>query len=185
MINPIREEESNVCNETVASALLYPPSERTAKCRTETAKPAKRVDFVSLKMVKESSLLYARRQIRSAEDAVALATPFLEDCDREHFVVIALDTKHQPTRIQVVSVGSLDATIVHPREVFKIAVLANASAIICLHCHPSGIPTCSPEDLAVTKRLCESGKILGLEVLDHIIVGDQGRFESLKAKGLM
>lgn len=174
-----------MCNETAAGAPLYPSCVRTTKRCKETAKPAKRVDFVSLKMVKESSLLYARRQIRCAEDAVSLAAPFLEDCDREHFVVIALDTKHQPTHIQVVSVGSLDATIVHPREVFKLAILANASAIICLHSHPSGIPTCSQEDAAVTKRLCESGKILGLDVLDHIIVGDQGRFESLKAKGLM
>ncbi|WDL99186.1 JAB domain-containing protein [Alicyclobacillus sp. ALC3] len=153
--------------------------------RSDAARSAKRVDFVSLKMIKESSLLYARRQVRCAEDAVSLAAQFLEDCDREQFVVIALDTKHQPTRIQVVSVGSLDATIVHPREVFKIAVLANSSAIVCLHCHPSGIPAHSPEDAAVTKRLCESGKILGIDVLDHIIIGDQGRFESLKAKGLV
>lgn len=164
--------------------VLYPtPGKHISDARKD--QPAKRVDFVTLRMVKESSLLYARRQIRCAEDAVELVHTFFDDSDREKFMVVVLDTKHRPTCINLVSIGSLDASIVHPREVFKTAVLANASGILCLHNHPSGDPTPSTEDIAVTRRLCDAGKILGIDVVDHIVVGDCGRFESLKAKGLM
>lgn len=145
---------------------------------------SKRVNIVTLRMVRESSFL-GPRQVKCAADAVEVARPFfLSDADRETMIVIALDTKHHPTCVHEVSVGSLDATIVHPREIFKTALLANASGIICLHNHPSGDPTPSIEDLAVTKRLQDAGKLLGVELIDHIVVGN-GRFESLKAGGLM
>ncbi len=97
-------------------------------------------------------------------------------------VVIALDTKAQPNSISTCSMGTLNASLVHPREVFKSAILSNAHSILLAHNHPSGDPTESMEDIKITERLVEAGKIIGISVLDHIIVGD-GNYISLKEKG--
>lgn len=145
---------------------------------------AKRVSIVTLKMVRETSILYQNRQINSPQDAVELLRPFLAEADREKFVVVCLDTKNQPTAIHTVSFGTLNSSLIHPREVFKVAILANSNAIVLSHNHPSGDPSPSREDLDVTKRLQEAGKILGIEVLDHVIVGSGG-FVSLKERGLI
>lgn len=102
--------------------------------------PAKRVNVVSLKMVKECSMLYKNRVVRSPEDGYELLKQFLGDVDREHFVVVCLDTKSQPTAINVCHIGSLNASIVHPREVMKPAILSNAASILVGHNHPSGNP---------------------------------------------
>lgn len=144
--------------------------------------PAKRINIVSLKLVKESSLLYKERSVRSPEDGYRLLKLFLEDKDREHFIVASLDTKNQPVSINVCHVGSLNASLVHPREVMKSAILSNAASIIVGHNHPSGQPEPSKEDIDVTKRLVEAGKIIGIDVIDHIIVGDE-TYTSLKEKG--
>lgn len=144
--------------------------------------PAKRVNIVSLKMVRENSFLYPERSVKSPEDAYKLAKQFLVEADREYFLVACLDTKNQPTAIHFCHVGSLNSSIVHPREVFKSAILSNSASIIVAHNHPSGDSTPSREDIEVTKRLVEAGKIIGIEVLDHIIVGDE-TFTSLKEKG--
>jgi DNA repair protein RadC len=106
----------------------------------------------------------------------------VEDADREKFVVVCLDTKNQPTAINVCHIGSLNASIVHPREVFKSAILANAASVLVAHNHPSTDPTPSREDIEVTKRLSEAGKVIGIDVLDHLIVCPE-RFVSLKEKG--
>ncbi|MED4270707.1 JAB domain-containing protein [Geobacillus stearothermophilus] len=143
--------------------------------------PAKRVNIVSLKLVRESSVLYKERQIKSPEDAYKLLKPFLIEADRELFVVVCLDTKNQPTAI-ICHVGSLNSSIVHPREVFKPAILSNSASIIVAHNHPSSDPTPSREDIEVTKRLVEAGRIVGIELLDHLIVCEE-RFVSLKEKG--
>jgi DNA repair protein RadC len=145
-------------------------------------KPAKRVNIVSLKLVKESSLLYKERHIRSPEDGYRLMKHFLDDLDREAFIVISLDTKTQPLSINVCHVGSLNASIVHPREVMKSAILSNAASIMVGHNHPSGNCEPSREDIAVTQRLVEAGKVIGIDLLDHIIVGNDC-FVSLKEKG--
>ncbi|MED4851779.1 DNA repair protein RadC [Caldifermentibacillus hisashii] len=144
--------------------------------------PAKRVNIVSIKLVKESSVLYKERCIRSPKDGYQLLKQFLAERDREHFIVVSLDTKNQPVSINVCHIGSLNASIVHPREVMKSAILSNAASIIVGHNHPSGKAEPSREDIEVTKRLVEAGKIIGIEVLDHIIVGDE-TFTSLKEKG--
>ena len=140
----------------------------------------KRIDIVSTRMVKEYSILYATRRIESPEDAVDLMKDFLQDLDREQVMLLCLNTKGEPTHISTISTGSLTASIVHPREVFKTAILANANKIMIFHNHPSGDPTPSEQDKDVTKRLKEAGDIMGVELLDHIIIGDQGRFTSLK-----
>lgn len=144
--------------------------------------PAKRVNIVSLKLVKESSILYQKRSVCSPRDGYELLKQFLDDKDREHFIVVSLDTKNQPVSINVCHIGSLNASIVHPREVMKSAILSNAASIIVGHNHPSGKTEPSRDDIEVTKRLVEAGKIIGIEVLDHIIVGE-GTFTSLKEKG--
>lgn len=143
---------------------------------------SKRVNIVSVKLVKESSMLYKQRRVRSPQDSYELFRDYLGDVDREHFVVACLDTKNQPTNISTVHIGSLNASIVHPREVLKTAILSNAASIICCHPHPSGDPTPSPEDIEITERLAAACKILSIELLDHIIIGDD-KFISLKEKG--
>jgi DNA repair protein RadC len=143
---------------------------------------AKRVNIVSLKLVKESSLLYKNRCVRSPEDGYQLLKQFLGEVDREYFVVVCLDTKNQPTAINISHIGSLNASIVHPRECYKSAILSNSASILVGHNHPSGKSEPSREDVEVTKRLAESGKILGIDLLDHIVLGD-GEYVSLKEKG--
>lgn len=146
--------------------------------------PAKRVDIVSLRMVKETSLLYKDRNIRSPQDGYKLFKQFLGELDREYFVVMCLDVKNQPTAINVCHIGSLNASIVHPREVMKTAIMSNSASIIVAHNHPSGKPAPSQEDIEVTKRLAEAGSIIGIELMDHLIIGED-TFISLKEKGYL
>ena len=125
-----------------------------------------------------------REAICSPEQAAELLMPRLRDAVKENFVALLLDTKNQLLRCADVSVGSLDSSIVHPREVFKDAIAASAASVIVAHNHPSGDPAPSPEDRQVTARLVESGRLLGIEVVDHLIIGD-GRWVSLRELGLM
>ena len=144
----------------------------------------KRINIVSIKMVKESSFLYQTRQILSPKDAYEMIKEQLEGLDREQFIIACLNTKNEPTNISVVSVGSLNKAIVHPREVFKTAILSNAASIMAFHNHPSGETTPSQQDIQLTKRLYEAGELLGIKLLDHLIIGD-GTFTSLKEKGYL
>ena len=113
-----------------------------------------------------------------AASAAALAA-LLQDEPGEVFAILCLSTKHRVIAYHEVSRGTLDATLVHPREVFKAALLSNAASIILTHNHPSGDPTPSPDDHQLTRRLVDAGRLIGVEVLDHIIVGD-GRYYSFK-----
>lgn len=134
-------------------------------------------------MVKDKTFHYeGSRIIRCAEDAAQMFRTYLGQVDREVLVALTLTTKHSVTAIHTVSVGCLDASIVHPREVYKPAILGNASAVLVAHNHPSGDPSPSVEDIAVTKRLSEAGKLLGIDFLDHLVLGDES-FVSLKAQG--
>ena len=123
-----------------------------------------------------------RRTITGPEDVARLLMPALRDLDREHFVAVLLTTKNQVIDVVTVSVGSLSASLVHPREVLKPAVQASAAAVVVAHNHPTGIPEPSQEDIAFTRRLQQSCDIVGIRLLDHVIIGD-GRFESLEAAG--
>jgi DNA repair protein RadC len=104
--------------------------------------------------------------------------------DREQFRVLLLNTKNQVLAVETVSVGTLNSSLVHPREVFKQAVVKSAAAVILVHNHPSGDPGPSSEDLEITRRLHDAGKLIGIEVLDHIIIGDHIYF-SVKEKGII
>ena len=145
---------------------------------------AKRINIVSIKMVKESSFLYQTRQILSPNDAYEMIKEQLEGLDREQFIIACLNTKNEPTNISVVAVGTLNKAIVHPREVFKTAILSNAASIMAFHNHPSGETTPSQQDIQLTNRLYEAGELLGIKLLDHLIIGD-GTFTSLKEKGYL
>ncbi|KAB7667334.1 JAB domain-containing protein [Bacillus sp. B1-b2] len=130
-----------------------------------------------------SNLQYRDRYcIKSPDDAANYMMNEMRFLTQEHFVCLYLNTKNQVMHKQVVFIGSLNASIVHPREVFKEAFRRSAASIICLHNHPSGDPTPSREDIEVTKRLLECGKIIGIDMLDHIIIGEN-KFVSLKEKG--
>lgn len=145
---------------------------------------AKRVDIVQIKLVRERTILYQNRKIRSPQDANELLSKFLGLVDREHFLVMCLDTKNQPTCIQTVHIGSLNSSIVHPREVFKTAILSNSASIIVAHNHPSNVTTPSAEDIEVTNRLKEAGSIIGIDLLDHLIICEDS-FLSLNEKGFI
>ncbi len=123
-----------------------------------------------------------RYSIRSPEDCARYMMEEMRFLQQEHFVCLYLNTKNQVIHRQTIFIGSLNSSIVHPREVFKEAFRRAAASIICLHNHPSGDPAPSREDIEVTKRLVECGRIIGIEVLDHIIIGDH-KFVSLKEKG--
>ncbi|AEH47020.1 RadC family protein [Parageobacillus thermoglucosidasius] len=125
-----------------------------------------------------------RYVIRSPEDGAKYVMEDMRFLSQEHFVAIYLNTKNQVIYRKTIFIGSLNASIVHPREVFKEAIKRSAASIICAHNHPSGDPTPSREDIDVTKRLAECGRIIGIELLDHLIIGDQ-KFVSLKEKGYM
>ncbi|MCM3742139.1 DNA repair protein RadC [Oceanobacillus luteolus] len=122
--------------------------------------------------------------IRSPDDGANYVMEEMRVLKQEHFVVLFLDTKNRVIHRQTIFVGSLNASIVHPREVFREAVKRSAASIIVAHNHPSGDPSPSQEDIHVTKRLVDSGKIMGIEVLDHIIIGNR-KFVSLKEKGYL
>jgi DNA repair protein RadC len=121
--------------------------------------------------------------LKSPEDVAAVVRSQLKGKKKEHFLVLCLDTRNRLINCKPVSIGSLDTSIVHPREVFKEAVSSCAASVIFVHNHPSGDPEPSKEDVELTKRLAKAGEIIGIDVLDHIIVCDKS-YLSLKAKNL-
>jgi DNA repair protein RadC len=146
----------------------------------------KRINFYSIKQVKEKGGLYdlENTTIRSPEDGYKAIETILDlhSEAKERFGILTLNTKNKIVGIHILFIGSLNASIVHPRDVFQAALLNNAASIIAFHNHPSGDPSPSREDIEVTKRLVECGKIMGIDLLDHVIVGD-GNYISLKEKG--
>ncbi len=124
-----------------------------------------------------------RTQLSNPRDAAALLRDRLAEEAVEVFGILLLDTKHRVNRWYQVSRGTLDASLVHPREVFCPAIRDLAAGIILAHNHPSGDPAPSREDVAMTRRLVEAGELLGIAVLDHVIIGDTGRYCSFKETG--
>ncbi|MGD9677322.1 MAG: DNA repair protein RadC [Vulcanibacillus sp.] len=122
--------------------------------------------------------------IHSPKDAAEYLIDDIKFLKQEHFIILLLDTKNQIISKETISIGTLNSSIVHPREVFKPAIKKSVSAIILAHNHPSGDPTPSKEDIEITKRLTKAGEILGIDVLDHIIIGDS-KYISFKEEGLL
>lgn len=125
-----------------------------------------------------------RYVIRSPEDGADYVMEEMRSLNQEHLVVLFLNTKNQVIHQQTIFIGSLNASIVHPREIFREAVKRSAASVVCAHNHPSGDPSPSQEDIHVTRRLVEAGKIMGIELLDHLVIGNN-RFISLKEKGYL
>ncbi len=127
--------------------------------------------------------LSKKSEIISAEEIWKLCLD-IRDSKKEHFMAFYLDTQNYLIERQIISIGTLNASLVHPREVFEPAIKHSAAAIIVAHNHPSGNTEPSPDDIEVTKRLVEAGKILGIDILDHVII-TKDSFISLKEKGLI
>lgn len=148
-----------------------------------------RIAQYKLQLVRESSFLYGSCFVNSPEDAAELFSTHFNGLDRETFTILALNVKNKVIGIHDVSVGSLTASVVHPREVFKPLILMNAASVIVGHCHPSGETTPSREDIATTTRLVQAGKLLDIPVLDHIITSTdkyaEPGYTSLKENGII
>lgn len=142
------------------------------------------VPVVSVRLVREGTATTEVQRVRNAGDVFGILGRHFAGLDRESFVVLLLDTQNQIRAVNTVTVGTLDASLVHPREVFKPALVMGAASIILAHNHPSGDPTPSAEDRTATRQLVEAGRIVGIEVLDHVVVGE-GRYLSFAEAGLM
>tara|TARA_B100001964_G_C14186898_1_gene579052 strand:- start:559 stop:1008 length:450 start_codon:yes stop_codon:yes gene_type:complete len=125
---------------------------------------------VKIQLVRET-MPVKEYQVRSSEDVYELVRDELTSFDREAFYVIALNSKNKILGLNLVSLGNLTSSLVHPREVFKFAILQNSASIILIHNHPSGDPNPSQDDIEITQRLKKSGDVLGIKILDHIIIG--------------
>ncbi len=135
------------------------------------------------KRMEEHSLDADKLTVRSPEDVVKVVRNKLRGKKKEHFVTLSLDTRNHLIDTHTISIGSLDSSIVHPREVFKEAIACSAASVIFVHNHPSGDPSPSEDDIRLTKRLAEVGEIMGIEVLDHVIICDTC-YSSMKSKGI-
>ena len=145
--------------------------------------PNKGLDVVQVRLVLDKTL-YSEEQLSSPEQIVQFMRKELAEYDREVFCILNCTTKSQIINMSIVSIGTINASLVAVREVFKSAILSNASYVILLHNHPSGDPQPSQHDFLVTAKLCAGGNILGIDVLDHIIVGGRtGAFHSMAESG--
>ena len=137
-------------------------------------------------LVREPGVKLAERpQLRVPAEAAPLLAQYIGEPDREVFAVALLTIRHRVLGLHTVSVGCLTSSLVHPREVFKPSILAGAAALLLAHNHPSGDPEPPAEDIALTRRLVSAGQLLGIEVLDHLVLGEAGRFVSLRERGVL
>ena len=144
-----------------------------------------RIDVVNVRLVKEPAL-YSAEPVKTPDDVLRVVADELKSYDREVFAIINLKSNGQIINLNVCSIGTLNASLISPREVMKSAILSNAAAFIALHNHPSGNCSPSSEDIETTRRLAECGEILDIRMLDHIIVaGETGKMLSMKAEGMM
>jgi DNA repair protein RadC len=150
----------------------------------ETVGPIK-IDIVKIQMVKDGTIEYGKKAITSPQALAELGLKILKDADREMFLLICLNSKNCVNCIHVVSIGTLDRAIVTGREVMKTALLSNAAGIACAHNHPSGDVEPSPEDIHLTKTLASCSDLFDIRFLDHVIVGDDGRYTSFLEKNLL
>lgn len=147
--------------------------------------PAKAAEIkAAMELGRRLSAMVSRPRdiIKSPVDVHNLLKDRLRHCDREYFQAVFLNTKHHVITVETVSVGSLNSSLVHPRELFRNSIKRSAAALIIVHNHPSGDPTPSTEDIEITRRLVEVGSIIGIQILDHIIIGEDC-FVSLKEQG--
>lgn len=142
------------------------------------------VSIIRSSLVREGVLPWETKKVSGPTDVAKLARAFIpEDDPREHFICITLDAQNVVTGIATISIGTLNSSLVAPREVFRVALLHGAASIIVAHNHPSGDTTPSPDDIEVTHQLCQAGKLIGIPVMDHVIVGADEAWISLLEQG--
>ncbi|MCA2503650.1 JAB domain-containing protein [Staphylococcus xylosus] len=137
-------------------------------------------NIVSLQMIKTDTLSCLKARISNSEDAAKIMRSFIGNSDREHLILICMNSKNEPTHIQTLSIGSINQTVIHPREIFKTAILSNANSIMLGHNHPSGDVTPSPEDINVTERLMLISEMMGILFYDHIIFSESNTYSIMK-----
>ena len=135
-------------------------------------------------LVREGCSRTGVKHVHAPEDVHAIIATEYAEAVVETAMMLALDTKNKVIGVFTISTGSLNASIIHPRDVFQRAILVNAGSVILVHNHPSGDPTPSPEDITLTRKLVEAGNILDIPVLDHVVLGD-GKYVSFKEKGIL
>lgn len=147
--------------------------------------PRKRVEVVSVKLVKEESFLYEPRRCSSVVDAYKLLAPFCRNKDREHLIVAGLNTKNEPTIVSTAHIGSINQSLANPREILKPLILSNSVGCLICHNHPSSDPTPSSNDVKFTKKMYECCKMLEIDLKDHLIIGwgNESSFLSLRSEG--
>ena len=143
-----------------------------------------RIPIVSLQMVKDRTLPYGNQSFESPEAVFTFTRDLIGRCDREKFLVLCLDTKNKLTHLQECSIGGTDWTTVVPKDVLKVAILSNAQSIIAVHNHPSGDPTASQADHVCTNKLRQACNLVGIQFLDHLIVGETSFF-SFSNEGML
>lgn len=141
------------------------------------------IPIVHLQMVKDTEIPYGGMKLDNPKDAAELGKRFLGDMDKECLVVCAMDTKMKPVHIQIVGMGAINYCPASIPEIFKAALLSNAANILLFHNHPSGDAAPSKEDVQLTKRVLEAGKLLGIPLQDHIILGEGNSFYSFRNSG--
>ena len=144
-----------------------------------------RIDIVKIQMVRDGSIEYAKNPIKNPQDLAGLGHKFLKNADREIFILVCLNTKNYVNCIQLVSIGTLDRAVISPREVVKAALLSNSASVAFIHNHPSGDTQPSLEDVNLTRTLTSCAALFDIRVLDHVIVADDGKYESLLEKGML
>jgi len=137
-------------------------------------------------VVREARIEWVKRgevegKVQGPIQAAMAMRKVVGDDPREHFCALYLDTRQGLIDVEVLSIGTLNQSLVHPREVFRTAILRSAESIVIAHQHPSGDANPSREDMVVTERLVKAGRIIGIEVVDHVVVGDAGRFVSIRS----
>lgn len=140
------------------------------------------IPIYRVSLVREASIAVEEDKVSSSSVAAAFLDKYFHDLDRECLAVVMLNGKHRIIGVNTVSVGSLSESVVHPREVFKPAIICNAAAVFIGHNHPSGDPSPSPQDQHVTERMKKAGELIGIPVLDHIITGENGKYYSFSDK---
>lgn len=153
-------------------------------CMMKRPIPKKKVGIIRLQMVKETNLFYSARNFINPETAVELVKPLLDKADREMVIVMSLNTKLEPLALEIAAVGGINACGVDIRDIFKHSILNNAAYVMCFHNHPSGSSEPSCEDASLTDRVKEAGRLLGIPLVDHIIIGEE-EFYSFRGHGLL
>ena len=138
------------------------------------------VPLVRLYAIREKELSYGKNILNVPEKVVELSQQIIKNQDREYVLAIALDTRLRPVSLEVVAIGGINKAGVEPRDIFKHAILSNATGLVIVHNHPSGDPGPSKEDYIITERMKEAGELLGIPLLDHIIVGEDAYFSFIE-----